>query len=41
MSINITLEEQQQRIQNDAVAIEVQIDKESDFYYDGQFVGSI
>ena len=41
MTINIALEcEQQQRIQNDAAAIETQIDKESDFYYDGQFTGS-
>ena len=41
MTLNISLElEQSQRVENDAAAIETQIDFESDFYYDGQFVGS-
>ena len=41
MTLNISLEsEQSQRLENDAAAIETQIDFESDFYYDGQFVGS-
>ena len=41
MTFNISLElEQSQRIQNDAAAIETQIDFKTDFYYDGQFTGA-
>ncbi len=41
MTLNISLEiEQQQRIQNDLVAVEAQIDKDTDFYYHGQFDGA-
>ena len=41
MSLNISLElEQQQRLQNDLAAVEAQIDKDTDLYYQGQFDGA-
>lgn len=41
MTYNIALQiEQEQRIQNDLVAIEAQIDRESELYYHGEFDGA-
>ena len=42
MTLNISLEiEQQQRIQNDLVAVEAQIDRETDIHSTGEFDGVI
>ena len=42
MTPNISLEiEQEQRIQNDLVAVEAQIDKETDYRATGEFDGVI
>jgi hypothetical protein len=41
MTFNIAVQrEQEQRIQADLVAVEVQIDKETDMYYHGEFDGA-
>ncbi len=42
MTLNISLEiEQQQRIENDLVAVEAQIDRETDIHSEGEFDGVI
>ena len=42
MSINISLDlEQSQRERDDLAACEKQIDRETDFYYHGEFIGLI
>ena len=41
MTFNIAVkQEQQQRIEADLVAVEAQIDKDTDLYYDGRFDGA-
>ncbi len=42
MTLNISLEiEQQQRIENDLVAVEAQIDRETEIHSEGKFDGVI